>query len=261
MKNNIMKCVIGLLLVCVLFVACDSDLPNSDLPKKTETEEKTKMIIKNQSSIIIDKVHYCGTYICYVPFDPGSEKDHSFYFYEMSDGDKTGYIYFELLARELKYGLKSVFNVKTNEVVSLKKGCTTTFIITDNTLVVPEGKQQSFTILDLMTPGVLEIVNNSSIDFYNVEYKGEDYYSTYDYDAIKLQSGKRCSKGFYTFDDDGGYIYFIVFDSKIQDKRVRIAGERIKLEKGKKRTISIDESTMVYLPSENTEKTLGEVIK
>lgn len=258
MKKNMTKCVIGLLFICVLVVACDSDLPNSDLPKRTETDKETKMIIKNQSSIIINDVHYCGTYICYVSLHPGSEKDYSFYSYEMSDGDKTGYIYFELLARELKYGLKSVFNVKTNEVVSLKKGCTTTFIITDNTLVVPEGKQQSFTILDLMTPGVLEIVNNSSIDLYHVEYKGEDYYSTYD--AIKLPSGKRCSKGFYTFDDDGDYIYFRAIKGKIRDKRVRIAGERIKLERGKKRTISIDENTMVYVPSDNIEATLGELI-
>lgn len=261
MKKNMTKCVIGLLLVCVLFLACDSDLPNSDLPKRTETEEETKMIIKNQSSIIIDSVRYCGSSIYGATYNsilyPCFENSKSFYSYQMSDGDKIGYIYFNLLTDKSKYGLKSMFAVKTNEVVSLKKGCTTTFIITDNTLVVPEGKQQSFTILDLMTPRVLEIVNNSSIDFYSTEYMGV-LYATH---RSKLASGGRFTNKFYTFDDDGDYIYFIVFDSKIQDKRVRIAGERIKLEKGKKRTISIDESTLVYVLSESTEKTLGEVIK
>ena len=256
MKKNMTKCVIGLLLVCVLVLACDSDLPNSDPPKITETEEETKIIIKNQSSIIISRVRYCGSYIYDPPLYPGSEKSKSFYSYEMSDGDKIGYIYFELLSDKSKYGLKSMFAVKTNEVVSLKKGNTTTFVITDNTLVVPEGKQQSFTILDLMTPRVLEIVNNSSIDLYQVEYKGVEY-STY---ALELTSGKRCSKEFYTFDDDGDYIYFRAFKGKIRDKRVRIAGERIKLERGKKRTISIDENTMIYVPSDNIKATLGELI-
>ena len=103
---------------------------------------------------------------------------------------------------------------------------------------------------------MLEIVNNSSIDLYCVEYKGVDY-STY---ALELPSGKRCSKEFYTFDDDGDYIYFRAIKGKIRDKRVRIAGERIKLERGKKRTISIDENTMVYVPSDNIEATLGELI-
>jgi len=250
-----MRCVIGLLLVCILCVSCDSDLPNYNLSKRIE-EEETKMIIKNQSSIIISDVLYCGSYICDAPLYPGSEKSKSFYSFQMSDGDKIGYMYFELLTYNSNYNLKSMFTVKTNEVVSLKKGGTTTFIITDNTLAIPEGKQQSFTILDLMTPRVLEIVNNSSIDLYFVEYKGVDY-STY---ALELPSGKRCSKEFYTFDDDGDYIYFRAIKGKIRDKRVRIAGERIKLERRKKRTISIDENTMVYVPSDNIEATLGELI-
>lgn len=254
MKKNMTKCVIGLLLVCVLFLACDSDLP-----KRIE-EVETKMIIKNQSSIIIGGVDYSGSFLVSYrePLYPGSEMSKSFDSYEMPHGDKVGYIYFHLMDYEWYYvDPVSIFSVRTNEVVSLKKGNTITFVITDNTLVVPEGKQQSFTILDLMTPGVLEIVNNSSIDFYSTEYMGV-LYATH---RSKLASGRRFTNKFYTFDDDGDYIYFIVFDSKIQDKRVRIAGERIKLEKGKKRTISIDESTLVYVLSENTEKTLGEVIK
>ena len=256
MKKNMTKCVIGLLLVCVLVLACDSDLPNSDPPKITETEEETKMVIKNQSSIIISRVRYCGSYIYDPPLYPGSEKSKSFYSYQMSDGDKIGYIYFELLSDKSKYGLKSMFTVKTNEVVSLKKGSTTTFMITDNTLAIPEGKQQSFTILDLMTPRVLEIVNNSSINFYSTEYMGV-LYATH---RSKLPPEGRFTNKFYTFDDDGDYIYFRAIKGKIRDKRVRIAGERIKLERGKKRTISIDENTMLYVPSDNIEATLGELI-
>ena len=107
-----------------------------------------------------------------------------------------------------------------------------------------------------MTPRVLELVNNSSIDFYSTDYMGE-LYATH---RSKLASGRRFTNKFYTFDDDGDYIYFRAIKGKIRDKRVRIAGERIKLERRKKRTISIDENTMIYVPSDNIKATLGELI-
>lgn len=71
--------------------------------------------------------------------------------------EETGYVFFTLLDNRWDV----VAEVRTNEIITIEKGKKTVLTITDNTLVVLTGGKESSTLLDLLTPATLKIVNDS----------------------------------------------------------------------------------------------------
>ena len=153
-----MKRIIGLALVCgVLFVGC----------KHNKGSEKTQFTLKNECSLTIGNIKYCGEELyekhVYTPdsgkcgiIDSGKEAVATF------ESEKTGYVFFSLFKKwEGNYSflgsgearsIEVAFNVRTNEAITISKGEKTVFSITDNTLVVVSGESQPVKIVDLIRP-------------------------------------------------------------------------------------------------------------
>lgn len=142
MKKNMTKCVIGLLFICVLFVACD-------FGKGEKKESEGELVVYNQTSCEIGHVRYCGEELLHwytsngilwsgVYVDQGKKASAKF-----SD-EETGYVFFEI-----RNGY-SIPEVRTNEIITVKKGEKITLSITDNTLVVVSGKSKPVTVLQVI---------------------------------------------------------------------------------------------------------------
>lgn len=127
MKKNITRCVIGLLLVCVLFLSCNF--------------ATGELVVYNQTSRSIRDVTYCGReFVCYDGFGGTHEIDQGKKASAQLSDEETGYVFFKI-----RY-----VSVRTSEVITVKKGEKTILSITDNTLVVVSGESKPVTILNVI---------------------------------------------------------------------------------------------------------------
>ena len=147
MKKNMTKCVIGLLFICVLFLSCNFAGNDGCLQKNENKNSWGELVIYNQTSSGISDINYCGErfvmwYNSYsgTSFIGEGKKVSAKY----SD-EETGYVFFEIHTKR-NHSVK----VRTNEIITVKKGEKTILSITDNTLVVVSGKDQPVTVLHII---------------------------------------------------------------------------------------------------------------
>ncbi|MGP1415837.1 MAG: hypothetical protein ACTTJ6_07960 [Treponema sp.] len=153
-----------LAITAVMFASCN-------LGKKVEEEheKKTELTILNQSSISVKDIKYNGLSFAEVNNDKnfvltaGGRSKISF------EGEGKSYIYFSILDI---VNNKEV-EVRTAEVISVEKGKDITFIITDNTSVVPVGQVTASTILGIIRPARLKLINHTSSTIDNISYCGK----------------------------------------------------------------------------------------
>ncbi|MGP1440345.1 MAG: hypothetical protein ACTTJ3_06370 [Treponema sp.] len=153
-----------LAITAVMFTSCN-------LGKKVEEEheKKTELTILNQSSISVKDIKYNGLSFAEVNNDKnfvltaGGRSKISF------EGEGKSYIYFSILDI---VNNKEV-EVRTAEVISVEKGKDITFIITDNTSVVPVGQVTASTILGIIRPARLKLINQTSSTIDNISYCGK----------------------------------------------------------------------------------------
>ena len=94
------------------------------------------------------------------------------------------------------------YNLKVEEKVEIKKGNTTTLIITDDTPIIRNGKAKQIKLSELK-PQSLEVVNNTSYDLYDVRF-----YDSYTSDTYILNNKNILEKGnawYAGFDIKGDY--------------------------------------------------------
>lgn len=162
--------IIPLMFACLLFFSCDdTHIPEQ---KVKEVDHYSTLAIKNQSSVVLSNIIFDNT--TFVNFQDHLWQGKEVRKYLTLDEDqesKRGYIYFSLLDLTRLVD-KTIYEVRTNEVILLTKGKKIEFTITDSTLVIPIGTNNAFAISDLMTPAVLKITNETSIEFLNTTYIG-----------------------------------------------------------------------------------------
>lgn len=154
-------------LCSVLFLACDQ---NNEIDKKTETS----LIIKNQSSVVLKRFVYDGESLEYIgeggripvsgrgkiPLETGS----------------SGYLVFSIVDN----ANDRMIRVRTHEVLTVSKGETRTFLVTDNTSVVPldEATSLVFTIFTLLHPARLKLVNQTATKISDISFGGKEHKET-----------------------------------------------------------------------------------
>ena len=222
------KQVIGLTLICFLFVSCDF----VEIKEKNE-DSPGELVVNNQSSVRISKIKYNGVYFSYDQSDTfkdevlDSGKKATAKFGE----EQAGYMFFTLLDEKND----AILEVRTNEILAMPKGKKIVFTITDNTLVIITGGKEPSTLLNLVTPAVLRIENGSSRQLYNVQYNGKEFYSHHDnYGGTFLNPGDVSAQKFYNVPSYSGYVIFSAPYNTLKEIK-----EEIKIEKGKMTILTI----------------------
>lgn len=250
--------IIPLMFACLLFFSCDdTHIPEQ---KVKEVDHYSTLVIKNQSSVVLSNIIFDNTtFVNFQDHLRQGEEVRKYLTLNEDQESKRGYIYFSLLDLTRLVD-KTIYEVRTNEVILLTKGKKIEFTITDSTLVVPIGTNNAFAISDLMTPAVLKITNETSIEFLNTTYIGVPFVSKFN--TTFLFSTDSCKNNFYHFNPDGDYIYFEPYNKENTKSTERIRTEqRIKLEKEKEKSITIDVNTVIYVPSDGSKQTLGNFLK
>lgn len=193
--------------------------------KKETVREDGELVVNNQSSVSIKEIKFCSKQLYYT--GEGTDSTNSVLpigkktSTELTD-EETGYVFFTLISE----GWNVIETVRTNEIITVEKGKRFVLTITDNTLVIPIGYNEPSTLLNLVTPAILKVINNSSHALSEVKYE-EDIIDSY------FITGESRIIKYYGVNTYSGYVYFKFFNKRFQIE------EEVTIEKGKVTTLNI----------------------
>ncbi|MGP1415836.1 MAG: hypothetical protein ACTTJ6_07955 [Treponema sp.] len=144
----------------LIYISCNSG--------KNVDESKSELLILNQSSVNVKGLKYNGTFL-----NDGNNEDFILTAGDKGkisfEGESNGYLYFSILDavnnREIP--------VRSAEVITIEKGEKRTFIITDNTSVVPIGQVISSPIIGIIRPARLKLFNKTTQNIENISFSGK----------------------------------------------------------------------------------------
>jgi len=206
--------------IMILFAGC----PHQTEKPKVE-EKTTKLTINNQSSAELGYVP--SGYSGYISIYPSMSFTD-----EMNKG-LNGYITLIIMWSDHRNKHITRTVAKTQDFIVLEAGEHKTITITNNTLVIPENKQTAVTIKDLK-PSVLYI------DFEDIRFDKKNMVS---YNGVVAKEG----------DYNGGYSEYTVVCSGSVESFIQFnwdglpvqTTEKVHLEKGETKTISITDETEI----------------
>jgi len=129
---------------------------------------KTELVIQNQSSTNIKEIKYGGKTLV-------TETEHSSVLVAggvetlQLNAKGTGYVYFTIIDTINDEEIE----VRSSEVITIEKGQKHVFTITDNTIVVPIGSTAGLSIIKLIKPTRLKLINKTGASIDNITYAGK----------------------------------------------------------------------------------------
>ena len=227
--------------IVILFFGCqntqDIKKINDEHRNDQKTQKQTILKIKNESSQSFFKIR-CNEQSFGNDITASGNSVSKEY-----DEKIEGYIYFDIVWKDAEKTTDfQVTSVRTNEIIIIEKGQEKTFIITDNTLIVPVGKQYPVSLISLK-PAFLYIndTTSGSIEIvpYSIQYAGNICKRIYARDG-KLEWFIRCDE------DSEDYIGLTVkfeglgnlFNAKMLTKT--------SIKKGESKTITITDGSEVF---------------
>lgn len=152
--------IFAVLLIASTCAGCKNEAPKPEEEVQTEkNQEKTVLNIKNETSKKLWNIRCDGKSFTYNSSDTlAPSKSYSVDY----DRKVEGYIHFDIVWKDAY--LTSDFeisSVRSNDLIIVEKDKQKTVIITDNTLVIPEGKQHPVPLISLK-PAFLYVKFNTS---------------------------------------------------------------------------------------------------
>ena len=236
MKNMFYVLAISL----VIFSGCNFGSENNK--KENSLGE---LVVNNQSSVDIKEIKFCSQQLYY--FGEGTDSTGSILpigkktSTELTD-EETGYVFFTLLHKNLNV----LAEVRTNEIILVEKGRRVVVTVTDNTLVVVTGGKDASTLIDLVTPATLKIMNKSSRDLVGVKYNERNF------NGVDVGESKT-EEFFGIISSYSDYVHFWLcgYNLKIEEK--------VEIKKGNTTTLIITDDTPIIRNGKANQIKLSEV--